>query len=233
MDWTVILESDHQSSVQILLEMFLRWHFILRGSREPWPPFGSPPPNPQAQAMLIILIFFVWRAHHPYMGNPKQSIFALHNLFCTCVCYNNNKTSVMWQSKMEVLQTVSGRLFFFFFAQILLVLCLHLEGSEAAGEFRQGRRWDGMLGGPGGEWKGDLLPEQWFTQTLDHFNPADTRTWKQVSVLEAFYGAMRGDWGTRFLILCQRAEHSIFFCPQNRPHIPVYIIWAVQKCCLV
>jgi hypothetical protein len=26
-----------------------------------------------------------------------------------------------------------------------------------------------------------LAPEQWFEQKLDHFNPTDNRTWKQVN----------------------------------------------------
>lgn len=30
-------------------------------------------------------------------------------------------------------------------------------------------------------------PEQWFTQTLDHFNPLDNRTWQQVIIDRVAY----------------------------------------------
>lgn len=32
------------------------------------------------------------------------------------------------------------------------------------------------------------VTEDWFTQTLDHFNLIDTRTWKQASNLKAYTG---------------------------------------------
>jgi pimeloyl-ACP methyl ester carboxylesterase len=45
-----------------------------------------------------------------------------------------------------------------------------------------------MVGGPGGRWTGPVPPDQWLTQTLDHFNDADTRTWQQRYFLnDTFY----------------------------------------------
>lgn len=35
------------------------------------------------------------------------------------------------------------------------------------------------------------IPERWFTQTLDHFNPTDTRTWKQVTGISNWYLAVK------------------------------------------
>lgn len=47
--------------------------------------------------------------------------------------------------------------------------------------FFRGRETGGNIGRPLSE-TNDLtdIPEEWFTQTLDHFNPTDDRTWQQV-----------------------------------------------------
>lgn len=51
--------------------------------------------------------------------------------------------------------------------------------------FHHGRGFGGNLGKPG---NGSLVysdefPEQWFTQKLDHFNPNNEVTWKQVGIM--------------------------------------------------
>lgn len=48
-------------------------------------------------------------------------------------------------------------------------------------QFHLGRSLGGNLGAPETN-KTTLPPEEWFEQTLDHFNPTDGRTWKQVSI---------------------------------------------------
>lgn len=52
--------------------------------------------------------------------------------------------------------------------------------------FHRGRHVGGNLGLPGRkeneiELGSPEVPEEWFTQKLDHFNPTDGRTWQQVS----------------------------------------------------
>lgn len=48
--------------------------------------------------------------------------------------------------------------------------------------FHRGRGVGGNLGIPVSHRnKYREIPEQWFLQELDHFNPADDRKWKQVS----------------------------------------------------
>lgn len=51
--------------------------------------------------------------------------------------------------------------------------------------FHRGRGVGGNLGTPVRHHLSDLreIPEQWFLQELDHFNPSDDRKWKQVSKL--------------------------------------------------
>lgn len=48
--------------------------------------------------------------------------------------------------------------------------------------FHRGRSVGGNLGVPVSEHDNVIkeIPEQWFLQELDHFNPADDRKWKQV-----------------------------------------------------
>lgn len=47
--------------------------------------------------------------------------------------------------------------------------------------FFRGREIGGNIGKPLSETNGITdIPEEWFTQTLDHFNPVDDRTWQQV-----------------------------------------------------
>lgn len=57
----------------------------------------------------------------------------------------------------------------------IIICVLICDGGECAL-----RRSNGGLLSPPRVLKGTQLPtDQWFTQTLDHFNPADSRTWKQ------------------------------------------------------
>lgn len=71
------------------------------------------------------------------------------------------------------------RLFFIFFL---------IVGIYGGRQFRLGRSKGGNLGAPG-DYKGEILPpKQWFKQRLDHYNPSDLRTWKQLYfVNDSFY----------------------------------------------
>lgn len=64
---------------------------------------------------------------------------------------------------------------------VLAFLLVYLSHVACGGKhFRLGRSKGGNLGAPGG-YKGEPLPAaQWFKQKLDHFNPSDLSTWKQV-----------------------------------------------------
>jgi len=78
---------------------------------------------------------------------------------------------------------------YFFIAFCVAFLCL----GNALQMFRQGRSRGGMLGRPKGATviaRELLPPDQWFTQPLDHFDPADLRHWKQrYFVNDTFYKA--------------------------------------------
>lgn len=70
----------------------------------------------------------------------------------------------------------------------LLLICVPTLGWRT---FWKGRRFDGNVGHPtdfkgqlGGEGDEDL----WFTQKLDHFEPTNDKTWKQVrSMSKSFF----------------------------------------------
>jgi hypothetical protein len=65
-------------------------------------------------------------------------------------------------------------------ALILWVLGSFILPGDAR-VFHQGRFWkDGMLPPPVASFKEKLPEAKWVTQRLDNFNPADTRSWKQV-----------------------------------------------------
>lgn len=50
--------------------------------------------------------------------------------------------------------------------------------------FFRGRETGGNIGKPLSETNSVTdIPEEWFTQALDHFNPVEDRTWQQVSHL--------------------------------------------------
>ena len=64
----------------------------------------------------------------------------------------------------------------------ITILSLLIDGLPL---FHRGRPRDGMLGSLKRRFqssfdpKSSLNEELWYTQQLDHFNPADTRTWQQ------------------------------------------------------
>lgn len=61
--------------------------------------------------------------------------------------------------------------------------------------FFRGREVGGNIGQPLAESNYlDDIPEEWFTQNLDHFNPTEDRTWQQVS----------------FKLNCVLFQHSLF-----------------------
>lgn len=51
--------------------------------------------------------------------------------------------------------------------------------------FQRGRFVGGNLGVPSGGFEESnlIVKTEWFLQRLDHFNPTDTRTWKQVFII--------------------------------------------------
>jgi hypothetical protein len=61
---------------------------------------------------------------------------------------------------------------------LLLILPCLIDGLPF---FHRGRPRGGMLGSPKSSLnrKSSPIEELWYTQQLDHFNPADTRTWQQ------------------------------------------------------
>lgn len=64
---------------------------------------------------------------------------------------------------------------------LLLIIVGVINISTAWRTFLRGRSKYGNLGGPVLSSKTYVLPEEkWFTQYLDHFNPTETRVWKQV-----------------------------------------------------
>jgi len=62
----------------------------------------------------------------------------------------------------------------------LLLFCSFLWSCHATRHTLFGRPRGGLLGAPKVPVDAMLPGEQWLTQNLDHFNPADTRTWQQV-----------------------------------------------------
>ncbi|KAK4877732.1 hypothetical protein RN001_010238 [Aquatica leii] len=68
-----------------------------------------------------------------------------------------------------------------FLATLFLLFCF-LSNTNCWRVFHRGRAVGGNLGSPGNEetlYGVKDIPDQWFDQVLDHFNPTDTRTWKQ------------------------------------------------------
>lgn len=59
-------------------------------------------------------------------------------------------------------------------------LCV-FAGVNSWRKFERGRKSTGNIGEPKSQ-KTQLkdIPTQWYFQNLDHFNPTDERTWKQV-----------------------------------------------------
>ena len=84
-------------------------------------------------------------------------------------------SQIMWQDKMAV--RITFRVLWHAF--LLLFVLLNKETSGFKLNTRS-KHYGAKLGEPAGEWQGELPPDQWFVQSLDHFNPSDTRTWKQV-----------------------------------------------------
>ena len=86
-----------------------------------------------------------------------------------------------------------------FFVSLFLYICFFLfftEHVDPHPTFLSGRPWTthGLIGrpkrterflvgatGPEEERHGKEILERWFSQRLDHFDPTDIRTWKQVS----------------------------------------------------
>ena len=64
-----------------------------------------------------------------------------------------------------------------------LLLCVFLlyfvNFSDCFNLIHHGRLRNGFLGSPRTNYRGPVPPDQWFEQRLDHFNEAETRTWKQ------------------------------------------------------
>ena len=61
----------------------------------------------------------------------------------------------------------------------LTIICI-INNGLALRNFMRGRRFGGNIGEPILLKNKDLPQQQWFTQYLDHFNPTEARTWKQV-----------------------------------------------------
>lgn len=71
---------------------------------------------------------------------------------------------------------------FFVIIQFFLIT-YYYPGALSIRLFSHGRRFDGNLGDPSKHQtlNSDLLPpDQWFQQNLDHFDPTNSKTWKQV-----------------------------------------------------
>ena len=77
-----------------------------------------------------------------------------------------------------------------FILTILIIFAtFHLNHSDPSRRFMRGWKaarslegWkhESLLGAPTGQYNGDLPPDQWFEQKLDHFDDANSKTWKQV-----------------------------------------------------
>lgn len=67
---------------------------------------------------------------------------------------------------------------------ILFNLYVALISVDGVKKFHLGRSNGGNLGIPGGDYQSNLPPPQWFKQKLDHSNPSDLRTWKQVCIYQ-------------------------------------------------
>ncbi len=66
--------------------------------------------------------------------------------------------------------------------RVIFVVFIQFLSSKASHfHTRKGGNVGGLLGEPAGDWQGELPADQWMVQPLDHFNPSDTRTWKQVT----------------------------------------------------
>lgn len=65
------------------------------------------------------------------------------------------------------------------FAVLGLLMCL-FTSSLSWRVFHLGRKYGGNLNIGESIARAGLPPVQWFEQNLDHFNPTDARTWKQV-----------------------------------------------------
>lgn len=62
-----------------------------------------------------------------------------------------------------------------------LLFCIIIQSICPWRIFYRGRGVGGNIGKPPVKNYGfQTIPEEWFDQSLDHFNPTDTRTWKQV-----------------------------------------------------
>ena len=67
------------------------------------------------------------------------------------------------------------------FALTILLFVAIVNSGEAWRNFMRGRRKNGNVGEPNLLKDYTPVPDQWFTQILDHSNPVDGRTWKQVT----------------------------------------------------
>ena len=86
-------------------------------------------------------------------------------------------SQIMWRAKMAA----KVWKMWWIHAFLLLFILLNRESFGFRLNTRS-KHYGGKLGEPAGEWQGELPPDQWFVQSLDHFNPSDTRTWKQVYI---------------------------------------------------
>lgn len=72
------------------------------------------------------------------------------------------------------------------------ICCLHNE-IYGLRQFHSGRRSGGNVGSAGNQseqFYAKLIEDNWFEQNLDHFDPTNTKTWKQVNILIHFGGVI-------------------------------------------
>ncbi|XP_025835143.1 putative serine protease F56F10.1 [Agrilus planipennis] len=91
--------------------------------------------------------------------------------------------------------------------QIVLVFFVTIWNfSNSWRIFHRGRSVGGNIGQPP-ETSAPNVPEKWFIQNLDHFNPSDTRTWRQRYFVNDSFFESNGD-GPVFLMIGGEGEAS-------------------------